>query len=163
MARAKSGAVDTWAAVRNAALALPAAWEDYPGSAVSMERRNAMRWGEVVVKVNKRIFVFLGRPESDQISITVKLTASHDHALSVPGAAPAGYGSVFSPKAATLTPWKGNAGWVTVPIEPVDADLLQDWVEESYRNVAPKKLAAQLDVAEPKATNVADRPQPRSS
>jgi predicted DNA-binding protein (MmcQ/YjbR family) len=115
--RPSRAAVDKkWAALRTASLGFPEAWEDFP-------------WDEVVVKVRKKVFVFLGRPEADAPTITVKLTASRDHALSAAGAAPAGYGL-------------GKAGWVTLPIAPHDIDLLTDWVEESYRNVAPKRLAA---------------------
>jgi len=110
-----------WKAIHKAALALPGAWEDHP-------------WDEVVAKVGKKVFVFLGRPESDPLSLTVKLTDSHDHALSIPDAVPAGYGL-------------GKSGWVMVPITPVEQDLLEEWIEESYRNVAPKKLVAELDRA----------------
>jgi predicted DNA-binding protein (MmcQ/YjbR family) len=44
----------------------------------------------------------------------------------------------------------GKAGWVTLPLKAVDAELLSDWVEESYRNVAPKKLIAELDRSDPR-------------
>ncbi|BFO17396.1 hypothetical protein SHKM778_37840 [Streptomyces sp. KM77-8] len=69
--------------------------------------------------------------------MTVKLTdeAAHAHAMTCPGAEPAGYGL-------------GRAGWVRVPLEPEGAPaagLLRDWVEESYRTIAPKRLAAELD------------------
>jgi len=104
--------------VRNFALSLPGAWEDSP-------------WDEVVVKVGKKIFVFLGSPEQVVPSISVKLTASHGHAMSVPGAEPTGYGM-------------GKAGWVTVPLASTPGELGCDWIEESYRNIAPKKLTAQL-------------------
>jgi predicted DNA-binding protein (MmcQ/YjbR family) len=100
-------------------MSFPGAWEDFP-------------WGEVVVKVQKKVFVFLGTSGADRPAITVKLTVSLEHALSVPGATPAGYGL-------------GKAGWVTAPIAPLEADLLTDWIEESYRNVAPKRLAAELN------------------
>jgi predicted DNA-binding protein (MmcQ/YjbR family) len=96
------------------ALSLPGAWEDHP-------------WGDTVAKVRKKIFVFVGAE-----SITVKLDASHMHALSIAGAAPSRYGL-------------GASGWVTVPVKRVALDLLRDWVEESYRIVAPKRLAASLD------------------
>jgi predicted DNA-binding protein (MmcQ/YjbR family) len=116
-----TGAKTKWKAVHGAALALPGAWEDHP-------------WDEVVAKVGKKVFVFLGRPESDPLSMTVKLIDSRDHALSIPDAVPAGYGL-------------GKAGWVMLPITPVEQDLLEEWIEESYRNVAPKKLVAEVDRA----------------
>jgi predicted DNA-binding protein (MmcQ/YjbR family) len=108
-----------WAALRTAALSFPGAWEDFP-------------WGELVIKVQKKVFVFLGTSEADCPAITVKLTVSRDHALSTVGATPAGYGL-------------GKAGWVTVPIAPLEADLLTDWIEESYCHVAPKRLVAELN------------------
>jgi len=98
------------------ALGLPGAAEDLP-------------WGERVVKVRGKIFVFLGGTSP---SITVKLVESHPHAMSVEGAAPTGYGL-------------GKAGWVTVPVVDLDEETLCDWVEESYRIVAPKRLVAELD------------------
>lgn len=54
--------------------------------------------------------------------------------FSVPGAEPSGYGL-------------GGAGWVTVPLTGAApaAEVLCDWVEESYRVVAPKRLIAELD------------------
>ena len=116
-----TGAKTKWKALHKAALALPGAWEDHP-------------WDEVVAKVGKKVFVFLGRPEPDPLSITIKLTESHEHALSIPDAVPAGYGL-------------GKSGWVMLPIAGVEQDLLEDWIEESYRNVAPKKLIAELDRA----------------
>ena len=49
----------------------------------------------------------------------------------IDGAEPTGYGL-------------GKAGWVTVPLRApgVSLDVLRDWVEESYRIVAPKRLVA---------------------
>ena len=99
------------------ALSLPEAREDFP-------------WNERVIKVCGKIFVFLG---GDEPLITVKLVESHSHALSIEGARPTGYGL-------------GKAGWVTVPVTGIELETLRDWVEESYRIVAPKRLVAQLDV-----------------
>jgi predicted DNA-binding protein (MmcQ/YjbR family) len=103
------------------ALGLPGAYEDHP-------------WNEDVAKVGKKVFVFLGPPDSSKLGMTVKLRESLDHALSVPGAAPTGYGL-------------GKSGWVDVPFRDTTPPLgvLKDWVEESYRLVAPKKLVAELD------------------
>jgi predicted DNA-binding protein (MmcQ/YjbR family) len=57
--------------------------------------------------------------------------------MSLPGAAPTGYGL-------------GKAGWVSLTVgeDGAGIDLLSDWVEESYRLVAPKRLAALLDGGE---------------
>jgi predicted DNA-binding protein (MmcQ/YjbR family) len=87
---------------------------------------------EEVVKVNGKIFVFLGAAGSRRLS--VKLAESHAHALAIDCAEPTGYGL-------------GRAGWVTVPFRGggVSVDVLRDWVEESYRIVAPKSLVATLD------------------
>ena len=52
-------------------------------------------WGETVAKVNKKVFVFLGVDDgSYPLGITVKLKdeSAHAHALTCPGAEPAGYG-----------------------------------------------------------------------
>jgi predicted DNA-binding protein (MmcQ/YjbR family) len=118
-----------WRRVRAFALGLPGAGEEFP-------------WGESVAKVNKKVFVFLGVENGDRPpGVTVKLTApeAHAHALSHPGAAPAGYGL-------------GRAGWVSVPLAgegAPGAELVCDWVEESYRVIAPKRLVAALDARHP--------------
>jgi predicted DNA-binding protein (MmcQ/YjbR family) len=105
--------------VRTFALSFPGASEEHP-------------WGEDVAKVGGKIFVFLGSGQSTRM--TVKLDESHAHALSIEGAEPTGYGL-------------GKSGWVTVPLRAkgVSLDVLRDWIEESYRIVAPKRLLAELD------------------
>lgn len=118
-------ALKKWEKVREFALGLPGAAEEFP-------------WGETVAKVNKKVFVFLGVSDgSHPMGATVKLkdAEAHAHALTSPGAEPAGYGL-------------GKAGWVRVPLAEKGspaADLLCDWVEESYRAIAPKRLIAELD------------------
>jgi predicted DNA-binding protein (MmcQ/YjbR family) len=91
-------------------------------------------WDEDVVKVGKKIFVFLGLEDMRELLVTVKLDDSHDQALVVPGAEPTGYGL-------------GRSGWVTIPLRDTTPPLgvLQDWVDESYRRVAPKRLVSELD------------------
>jgi predicted DNA-binding protein (MmcQ/YjbR family) len=101
---------------------LPEAWPDNP-------------WGDRVVKVGKKIFLFVSGPESDRPVITVKVPESHDHALSFPEAFPTRYGL-------------GKHGWVTILVDTVpdeERDVLIDFVEESYRAVATKTLAKRLD------------------
>ena len=104
------------------ALSLPQAYEDHP-------------WEEDVAKVGKKIFVFLGVGENPAtMAMIVKLTDSREQALMAPGAEPTGYGL-------------GRAGWVTIPLRDTTppVEVLTDWVEESYRTVAPKRLVAELD------------------
>ena len=103
------------------ALGLPGAFADMPWE------------GDVVAKVGKKIFVFFGSGE--QPAISVKLPDSADHALATPGAVPTSYGL-------------GRHGWVTVPTKGKGAPtrgVLEDWVEESFRTIAPRKLVAELD------------------
>ncbi len=108
-------------ACRSFALGLPEAWEDQP-------------WEEsLVAKVGQKIFVFFGPPE--QPGISVKLPDSADHALSLAAGAPTGYGL-------------GRHRWVSLDLaarDCPDTEVLFDWVEESYRTVAPKRLVTQLD------------------
>ncbi|GHC55402.1 MmcQ/YjbR family DNA-binding protein [Streptomyces cinnamoneus] len=121
----KAGPLATRRRIRDFALSLPGAVEEFP-------------WGDdAVVKVNKKIFVFLGEEgnaASPAISAKLKDEEAHGHALAVPGAAPTGYGL-------------GRSGWVSIPLTDPDtpAELLCDWVEESYRTIAPKRLVAELD------------------
>jgi predicted DNA-binding protein (MmcQ/YjbR family) len=102
------------------ALELPGAFADMPWE------------DDHVAKVGKKIFVFFGQEADPRIG--VKLPESADHALSVPGAEPMAYGL-------------GRHGWVVVPIGRREApdDLLQDWIEESYRAVATKRRVAELE------------------
>jgi predicted DNA-binding protein (MmcQ/YjbR family) len=102
------------------ALSLPEAWEDHPWE------------GDRVAKVRKKIFAFLAGDDDGHVGL--KLPASSGFALTLPCARPTPYGL-------------GRHGWVTLrlgdPSLP-DIDLLRDWVEESYRAVAPKTLSALL-------------------
>jgi predicted DNA-binding protein (MmcQ/YjbR family) len=108
------------------ALGFPGAYEDHP-------------WDEDVVKVGKKIFVFLGVDDSKDPGMTVKLDESHEQALAVPGASPTGYGL-------------GRAGWVTIPFRDTTPpiDVLKDWVDESFRRIAPKLLIARLEERPPR-------------
>ena len=104
------------------ALGLPEAWPDTP-------------WGDRVVKVRKKIFLFVSGPDAERPVITVKVPESRDHALSFEDAFPTRYGL-------------GKHGWVTIFVDAVpdeEREVLIDFVEESYRAVAPKTLVKQLD------------------
>ena len=109
--------------LRQFALGMPGAYEEFP-------------WGERVAKVNKKVFVFLGKEndEATELCFSVKLPASGSEVLELPYAEPTGYGL-------------GKSGWVTIRLtqkKRPPLELLMRWIEESYRAVAPKKLLAQL-------------------
>ena len=106
--------------LKSFALELPEAWEDHP-------------WGDTVVKVGKKVFVFLGSDE--RLSLSTKLPDSRDAASTMSFTSPTAYGL-------------GRGGWVTSAFDDGDdppVDILCDWIEESYRAVAPKQLVAELD------------------
>jgi predicted DNA-binding protein (MmcQ/YjbR family) len=125
---ARSSVRKAEAALLRYALSLPGAREDHP-------------WGECVVKVGAKIFVFFGRGEDGKgFGMSVKLPTSCDLALTFPFTRPTGYGL-------------GKHGWVSARFVRTDAppvDLLREWIEESYRAVAPKKLVAKLASASAK-------------
>src|SRR6185295_13186390 len=91
-------------------------------------------WGHSAFKVGKKAFLFMAR-EKGELSLSVKLPESAFLALSLPFAAPTGYGL-------------GKSGWVTARFrakEKPPVAVLERWIEESYRAIAPRKVAAGLD------------------
>lgn len=72
------------------------------------------------------------RHDEEGLHLSVKLPQSAPFALDRKFCQPTGYGL-------------GASGWVTADFPPrakPPVDLLQGWIEESYRAVAPKKLLA---------------------
>lgn len=107
-------------ALRKAALGYPQTVEDFP-------------WGHSAFKVGgKKVFMFLGATEDGGFSFSLKLPFRNEEALTMKGAAPTGYGL-------------SKSGWVTFTFgakaKPPVAVLL-DYLDESWRAVAPKKLSA---------------------
>jgi hypothetical protein len=83
--------------------------------------------------VKDKTFAFLST-EGEIFRISCKLPISAEGALLLPFVKPTGYGL-------------GKSGWVTAELgagEPIPLDLFKSWVEESYRDRAPKKFLAQL-------------------
>ena len=104
------------------ALTYPGTREDHP-------------WGDHVVKVGKKVFVFMGTTDDGGFGLSVKLPASAPMALLLPFASPTGYGL-------------GKSGWVSARFAPSESpplDLLRAWIDESYRAIAPKTLVNALD------------------
>jgi predicted DNA-binding protein (MmcQ/YjbR family) len=112
------------AAMQRRALSYPQATEDHP-------------WGECAFKVKKKVFLFLFHGEwkgEKLLNLTMKLPESHAAALALPFASPTGYGL-------------GKSGWVTAKFLPGDQpplEMLYEWLDESYRAIAPAKLVAEL-------------------
>jgi predicted DNA-binding protein (MmcQ/YjbR family) len=135
MAKAMSPAE---AALRKHALSYPETHEDFP-------------WGERVVKVKGKVFLFLGKHE-EKLGLSVKLPSSASFALGLSFASPTAYGL-------------GRSGWVTARFarrEKPPLDLLMKWIDESYRAVAPKRLVAALDDGgAAKASRAPARPKSR--
>ena len=108
-------------ALRDYALGFPEATEEFP-------------WGERAIKVKGKAFLFI-RADDEVVSFSVKLPHSRFFVLDLPNTEPTHYGL-------------GKHGWVTARFPSAasgDVETYKMWVEESYRAVAPKKLAATLD------------------
>jgi predicted DNA-binding protein (MmcQ/YjbR family) len=115
-------APDAEAEIRAYALGFPEATEAFP-------------WGERVIKVRGKVFVFMSSPGSETVGITVKLPISAEDVLALSFTERPGYGL-------------GQHGWVNAnfgPGEEVPVELLKSWIAESYRAVAPKRLVKLLD------------------
>jgi predicted DNA-binding protein (MmcQ/YjbR family) len=108
------------AALRQYALTFEGARLDHP-------------WGEDVVKVKGKVFIFLGRPDdTSEWLMGVKLARSLLYARSQADVEAMGYGL-------------GKSGWCSVKrpkTGSVDLRLMKEWIAESYEAVAPKKKAA---------------------
>ena len=131
---------ERWDAVREFALSLPGAAEDFP-------------WGETVIKVPRKpgtppwvkeggvygpMFLWMGRRDVDMPFVCVKLSTSYEEAVAVAHAAP------------TTISGLGQWGWLTVRLAEADVPLVCDWVEESYRNVAPRRFLVELNQRPPR-------------
>jgi hypothetical protein len=119
----RNDAAKSFEALREAALAYPEVSEDFP-------------WGHSAMKVRGKSFTFLVL-DAKGLSMSVKLPLSRYAALMLPFASPTGYGL-------------GKSGWVTAQFASTDAiplNVLREWLDESYRAIAPKKLVSTLPPA----------------
>lgn len=111
---------EAFRALRDLALGLPEATEDFP-------------WDHVAWKVKGKAFCFTNEP-GDALGFTVKLPHSSGAALMLPFVQPTGYGL-------------GKSGWISASFDgrkKLPVGLLQAWLLESYKAVAPKRLSAGL-------------------
>jgi predicted DNA-binding protein (MmcQ/YjbR family) len=84
--------------------------------------------------VNDKTFAYLSAA-GEPFSLSCKLRYTGEAALDLPYAKPTAYGL-------------GKSGWVT--FTPSDEDMpsieqMKEWIDESYRAQAPKKLVKELD------------------
>lgn len=119
----------------------------YPGA------QEAHPWGEVVVKVKGKGFLFFGRRAEPVLRFSVKLPASGERWLDQEFAEPTAYGM-------------GPHGWVTFTFDTgnvLSERELLPLIEESYRAVAAKTLVKELDarqagVSKPAGTKRVKKP-----
>lgn len=110
-------------ALRRQALAYPEVTEDFP-------------WGHRTMKVRGKAFLYLVM-EEDALVVTVKLPRTGFQALALPFVEPTGYGL-------------GKSGWITARIPKratvsgTYASQCREWIDESYRAIAPKRLTRDL-------------------
>ncbi len=89
--------------------------------------------GHLDLAVKEKTFAYLS-VEGEPFSISCKLPESGVVALMLPFAEPTAYGL-------------GKSGWVTATFSPGEVpplEMLKDWIDESYRAQAPKRLSAKL-------------------
>jgi predicted DNA-binding protein (MmcQ/YjbR family) len=110
------------AKVRDKALSYPDTTEEFP-------------WGDRVAKVKGKVFIFMGQATESAFSCSLKLPRSHAVALELPFAEPTGYGL-------------GKSGWVTFKgpeLQKAPFEMLEEWLDESFRAVAPAAVLKKLD------------------
>lgn len=91
-------------------------------------------WGHLAAKVKGKAFAFMAT-SADGVSFSFKLPRSNQAALAFPFASPTGYGL-------------GKSGWVSVEFkkgQDVPLELLKEWLDESFRAIAPVKVLKALD------------------
>ncbi|NVB83030.1 MAG: MmcQ/YjbR family DNA-binding protein [Kofleriaceae bacterium] len=89
--------------------------------------------GHLDLAVNDKTFAYLSI-EGEPFGISCKLPESSEVALLLPFCKPTEYGL-------------GRSGWVTAQFpedKVLPVDMLKQWIDESYRAQAPKKLLKQL-------------------
>ena len=122
-------------ALRNLALKYPGTEEGVACEGTSLEKRT--------IKAGGKAFLFLGPRDA-----MLKLRDSLPEATRLASKEPGRYKV-------------GGSGWVTVTLaEPVPLDVLKRWIDESYRLLAPAKLAAK-GLTPPRSNRRASRTVPK--
>ncbi len=101
-------------------------------------------WGHRAFKIQGKTFLFLSADE-EGLSLSVKLPVSGKSALAFSFAEPTHYGL-------------GKSGWVTARFAPgaeIPLPKVIEWVDESFRAIAPKKVVSALADSQAKRPRVA--------
>ena len=109
-------------------------------------------WGHRAFKVRGKTFLFMDSG-GDGLGLSTKLPHTGALALNLPFAEPTHYGL-------------GKSGWVSAQFAPGDdvpVALLREWIDESYRAIAPKKLVATLGTPKPARVDTKSKPSAKSS
>src|SRR5262245_23380760 len=124
--------------LRKVALTYPETYEESP-------------WGDRVCKVRGKIFFFCGVHEGSVV-MSLKLPQSRREALAEAWAKPTPYGL-------------GKSGWVSMSFKGgrgLPTKRIVAWIDESYRAIAPKRLAAQIAAPAASSAKPGPRTRPRS-
>lgn len=108
--------------------------------------------GHLDLAVNDKTFAYLSI-EGDPFKISCKLPQTGEQALMLPSTSPTPYGL-------------GKSGWVTCELaegELPPVDIFKDWIDESYRAQAPKKLVKQLSASGAEASAPRPSAKPRGT
>lgn len=129
-------------AIAKLAMAYPNVTEDRP-------------WGHSAFKISGKTFLFL-YADGDGLSFSVKLPQSGKQALTLAFTEPTHYGL-------------GKSGWVTARIQlakELPLSQAKEWLDESFRAIAPKKLVATLSGAGTTRASLSKKkpaPKPKAS
>jgi len=108
-------------------------------------------WGEYAFKVKGKTFVFMGL-DKERLGLSLKLPQSREFALEMHAfTKPTPYGL-------------GKSGWITAEFFAKDKpplDILEAWIDESFRAIAPKKLVQAMGEKSDGATSSPPAPIPR--
>lgn len=94
-------------------------------------------WGGPTFRVKKMFAMYVDDHHGDgRLALWIKSTAEDQDVL-----------VDNDPERFFVPPYMGSSGWIGVRLEKgrVDWDVVEELVEDGYRLVAPRKLAAQLD------------------
>jgi predicted DNA-binding protein (MmcQ/YjbR family) len=126
-----------FSALRKIAMRYPDTREDHP-------------WGHSAFKVKGKAFLFVSH-EQEFLGVTLKLPQSRYDAVRLPFVSPTGYNL-------------GRSGWVTAKFvkgDEVPLEMIEEWIAESFRAIAPRRVLDKLD-GQPPTKQAAVKPRKKA-